>query len=193
MFDEKTNWFLHGAQWIVAAIVAQWVSWNASYHTLVYMMAIEWAISSALVIKRGGIAKWCNYASLWSLFAKFVTGGLVFSVNLMSDALGNHLAEPIELGSWVAIAFSLQQFITIVKNARNLDVDPPPLVDVLLSLATDKIAKIAMGVAVEKKGVSISPSGEVSTNQETTTVRPLTEIEKTPLVIPATDVVKDKI
>lgn len=174
--EQKGGWVLEGCKWIAAAVVAQWLSLDESYRVLGIMLGIELFVGSALTIRRNGLAKWCNYYAGWSIISKVVICFIIFGTVLMSNALGNHMAEPISLAPWVALSFSIQQFITVIKKSRGLDVDPPPLVDAIMARA-EKWLKVSADLVIEQD--QVSPSKTI------TTVK-LSGSE--PLVIPSSDI-----
>ncbi len=180
----------NGFKWTATVIVARWVSLNEFYQILGVMMAMEWMVSSALLIKRGGFGKWCSYMAGWSIFAKVVIIAIVVGAHFLSDSVGNHFNMPGDLGPWVALAFSSQQFANLLRNSKGLDVDPPPIIDVVMKIVEKRIIQQLSGMSVETKGVSISPTGEISTNTQTATIK---MPEPVALVLPSTDVVKEKI
>lgn len=189
---EKASWFLTGVKWTSALVIAQWFSWDLAYRTLAILAGIELVTSSALVMKREGLQKWCSYAFGWAVFSKVVIAFVVYGSHLMSESLGNHFSKPIDLGPWVATAFSLQQFINLVKKSKGLDVDPPPIVEILMRLAERSLTRMSGTLVVEERSTNVSASGEVSTGQKVTSIRAADPIKDSgSLIIPASDVTKD--
>lgn len=148
--EQKANWLLGGCKWASAAIMAQWVSLDAAYRTVMLMMGSELLVSWALFIRRNGLSKWCNYMAGWSIVAKGVIIAIIFGVDLLSDELGNHLSRPLNFGPLVALSFSIQQLITIIKKAKGLDVSPPPLVEAIMARA-EKLLKVSADIVIEQE------------------------------------------
>lgn len=189
--EQTTTWIVRVATWATAAIASRWVSLDHSYQLLVITAMIEWAVSGALLIKQKGLREWCPYAAAWGLVAKGVIVAIVYCAHEMSDSFSEHMQKPLDIAPGVALAFTIQQFITIIKKSKGLDVEPPPLVDSLMKLAERMLQQRVGGdVVVEEKSIATSSTGEVTHGEKVTTIRAANPKVDAPLVVPATDVVK---
>lgn len=189
--EQATSWIVRVLTWTTGAIASRWVSLDHSYQLLVITALIEWAVSGALLIKQKGLKEWCPYAAAWGLVSKGVIVAIVYCAHEMSDSFSQHLERPIDIAPGVALAFTIQQFITIVKKSKGLDVDPPPLVDSLLKLAEKMLQqKVGGDLIVQERSTAVSPTGEVTHGEKVTTIRVADPKADAPLVVPATDVVK---
>ena len=171
----QRNWFIEGCKWLLAAVIAQWISLDESYRTLGALMGLELFVGSALIWKREGLAKWCGYSFGWAIVSKAVIWAIVIAAHHLSDLISNHMERPMLLGRWVAISFAIQQFLTIVKKAKGLDVSPPPIVEAIMAKLERILKSGGADIIIEQE--QVNPS-------KTVTIVKLAEAPKKPLVIP---------
>ena len=120
-------------KWGAAAAVSVWVSIPAAMQTLLILMALDYATG----LLKAAIARKLSAAVGWvGLGRKTMTLLLVASAHYLVRTL--HLGY--DVGSLVAAAFSVNEVISITKNASEAGLPvPPALLDVLVK------AKYLMG------------------------------------------------
>ncbi len=187
--EQQTTWTWRIVAWTSGAIASHWVTLGHSYQLLVILSCSEWVVSGALLVKQKGLVAWCPYEALWGILSKFVIFLMVFCFHELSDIFSGHLEKPIDVAPAVALGFTIQQLMTIIKKSKGLNVDPPPIVDALLKVA-ERLLQQKEGIVFQEKTVTTSPSGEIVTGEKVTTIRVAEKQTESTLIIPPSDIVK---
>lgn len=117
---------LWSLKWLAAGIAAIWMTIPAAIHTLLIMMLLDYSTGFIVAVMNRKL----NAAEgLRGLGRKTLTLILVVTVHWVTEPL--HLG--LDVASMVAVAFTLNEMISITENCAHAGVPiPPQLLDVLL-------------------------------------------------------------
>lgn len=112
-------------KWMVAGIIAAWVSLGTAVQFLLLFMVIDYATGMVAA----AMDKQLSSGKGWTgLGKKILTLLLVWAAHLGTKALG----VGYDLGAWVATAYSINELISIAENCHRSGVPiPAKLIDLL--------------------------------------------------------------
>ena len=145
---------LIAAKWLLAFVLAFWLSIPLTVQILVACMGLDFATGVLVGFIRHELA---SHRSFVGIAKKMLILILVAVAHLISEAL----KLPFDLGVGVAAAYVVNEVISITENCANAGVPiPPALLDVLLK-AKRMTGRGEQGTVVEKlEAVSVSrPDG----------------------------------
>jgi toxin secretion/phage lysis holin len=117
---------LIAAKWIAAFIVSFWLRVPLTVQILVACMGLDFITGLLVAFIRGEVA---SHKSFIGLAKKTLILILVGAAHLISDAM----KLQFDLGAFVAVAYIINEVISITENCANAGIPiPPALLDVLV-------------------------------------------------------------